>query len=393
MSMSQEEIEALMNGLDFEDDSSKEETAPKEQVETKDEIAQEPQEEQGTENSTMSEDDINDLIEQTENIVNSKNDDGEEESVDDILNSIEQSEATTDSTEKIDDILNEVETTEEAANYSEETDSSATSSTDEIEIKEETPSEEESASDEKKTPSVEESTSNEDEKYEGEFDEILSSIEGVEEESTKEESAESTKETVEESDKDGFTTEDIDSKIDNGVFPFPVEKDNKVVNQLSQVANDSEEKATKIFDVLSNILDYNNGIQNDVQELAAFNEKQTAMLSSLSQKFPNIDVFKQNLEQAEKMGSFISDINDKLNNGNMEIFEAMELMQYHDINRQKIERVMSVIRKLTVYLNNLFEDENEYQEISVAKHIHGDSSTGDLMAEDDLDALIAEFNK
>lgn len=174
---------------------------------------------------------------------------------------------------------------------------------------------------------------------------------------------------------------------------MPVEQDNKVVNQLSQVANDSEEKATKIFDVLSNILDYNNEIQNDVQELASFNEKQTAMLSSLNQKFPNIDAFKQNLEQAEKMGSFISDINDKINNGNMEIFQAMELMQYHDINRQKIERVMSVIRKLTVYLNNLFEDENDYQEIAVAKHIHGDSSTGDLMAEDDLDALIAEFNK
>ncbi len=85
----------------------------------------------------------------------------------------------------------------------------------------------------------------------------------------------------------------MDSKIDSGVFPLPVEEDTKVVNQLSAVANDSEEKASKIFDVLSNILDYNNAIQNDVKILNDFSEKQVAMLSSLSQKFPNIEVFKK----------------------------------------------------------------------------------------------------
>ncbi len=80
-------------------------------------------------------------------------------------------------------------------------------------------------------------------------------------------------------------------------------------------------------------------------------------------------------------------------NGNAEIFQAMELMQFHDINRQKIERVMAVIRKLTIYLNNLFEDQGNHQEIAVAKHIAGDTNTDDLMASDDLEALIAEFNK
>ncbi len=40
------------------------------------------------------------------------------------------------------------------------------------------------------------------------------------------------------------------------------------------------------------------------------------------------------------MANYISNINEKLNSGNTEIFQAMELMQYHDINRQKIERVM-----------------------------------------------------
>ena len=66
-------------------------------------------------------------------------------------------------------------------------------------------------------------------------------------------------------------------------------------------------------------------------------------------------------------------------------------MQFNDINRQKIERVMSVIRKLSSYLNNLFEDTHQ-KELPVAKHIQGDTDTDDLVG-DDLDKLIAEFNK
>jgi hypothetical protein len=75
----------------------------------------------------------------------------------------------------------------------------------------------------------------------------------------------------------------------------------------------------------------------------------------------------------------------------MHIFQGMELMQFNDINRQKIERVMSVIRKLSIYLNNLFEDDNP-RELPMARHIHGDTDTEDLVG-DDLDKLIAEFNK
>ena len=40
-------------------------------------------------------------------------------------------------------------------------------------------------------------------------------------------------------------------KIKKGYSLLPAEKDTKVVNQLNQVANDSEEKVSQIFDVLS----------------------------------------------------------------------------------------------------------------------------------------------
>lgn len=348
MSMSQEEIESLMNGLDFEDESPSEESSTEESVPT----------------GNMSEDDINDLIAQTEDLSVSNDEDNSstEESVDDLLNSLEDIESSSENSEdetNIDDILKELE---ENDNSLEET---------------------------AVVETVEESTDDD-------IDELLSSIDNMKEpefipvEKVVEEKP-SVSVTSPEKDTDGIGKDWTDNKIQAGIFPLPVEDDTKVVNQLSEVATDSEEKATKIFDVLSNILDYNNGIQSDVKELSTFNEKQIAMLSSLSQKFPQIDAFKDNLVQAESMETYITGVNDKLNDGNNEIFQAMELMQYHDINRQKIERVMSVIRKLSTYLNNLFEDDGNREEVAVANHIHGDN-TKDLMDDEDLESLISEFN-
>jgi hypothetical protein len=90
------------------------------------------------------------------------------------------------------------------------------------------------------------------------------------------------------------------------------------------------------------------------------------------------------------MSGLIKSSKELLNSEDSQIFQAMELMQFNDINRQKIERVMSVIRKLSLYLNNLFEDDGSSKDVAVAKHIHGDA-TNDLIG-DDLDKLIAEFS-
>lgn len=181
-------------------------------------------------------------------------------------------------------------------------------------------------------------------------------------------------------------------QIENGVFPFPVEKHNKVVNQLYQVAQDGEEQATKIFDVLSFILDENNNIQKNSKLLDEFITKQTILLQNLVKKFPNISVFQENLASARSVSSCPSEINSKVGLENAQLFEAMELMQYNDINRQKIERVMSVIKKLSNYLNNLFEDETGSPDVKVAKHIHGDDSN-EIVADNDLEALITEFGR
>ena len=200
-------------------------------------------------------------------------------------------------------------------------------------------------------------------------------------------------ETVTKSNKsdDDIVKEWSSSKISEGVFPFPAENDTKVVSQLSQVANDSEEKVSQIFDVLSLTLDNNSEIRKSIKSYEEFILSQNKLLNSLSNKFPKIGVFQEQLEKVKNFESSIKSLKTLLDDEDMHIFQGMELMQFNDINRQKIERVMSVIRKLSIYLNNLFEDDNP-RELPMARHIHGDTDTEDLVG-DDLDKLIAEFNK
>jgi hypothetical protein len=192
-------------------------------------------------------------------------------------------------------------------------------------------------------------------------------------------------------DKDEIVKEWSSSKINEGVFPFPAENDTKVVSQLSQVANDSEEKVSQIFDVLSLALDNNNDIRKKIKGFEEIAVSQMAFSNLLCDKFPNVSQFNEQLEKINQLQLDLKDLKTLLDNEDVHIFQGMELMQFNDINRQKIERVMSVIRKLSLYLNNLFE-EDAPKDIPMAKHIHGDTGTEDLVG-DDLDKLIAEFNK
>jgi len=225
------------------------------------------------------------------------------------------------------------------------------------------------------------------------FDDIMSQIDGITEETQSTNEPVQVKEKVVEEDinADKIVKDWTDTKINEGVIPLPAEKDTKVVSQLNQVANDSEEKVSQIFDVLSLSLDNNNAFRAKVSEMDELLVSQNKLLMSLHAKFPNIEIFKSNIEKIEEVNKSLESMKSIMNEEDMKIFEAMELMQFNDINRQKIERVMSVIRKLSLYLNNLFEDEYTDQEIAVAKHIHGDE--GEVLIGEDLDKLIEEFGK
>ncbi|MGA1932548.1 hypothetical protein ACH5BF_07475 [Arcobacter sp. YIC-464] len=334
--MSQEEIEALMNGLDISDDENESaessdttvdtseidelisQTQSEEKTSVPEEVPVEPAEPEVSSNETVDNDDIDALLRDFDN-----------------------------SSENIstDDILDDLET-----NIS----SDDTSSDDDI-------------------------------------DALLSQIDGIKEDEPVESPKPEVKEQNNPVDADKIVRDWTDTKINEGVIPLPAERDTKVVNQLNQVANDSEEKVSQIFDVLSLGLDNNNEFRTKVSDIEQFLVSQEKLLKSLNAKFPNIEVFKQHVQKVEEVNQSLEAMKTIMNEEDMKIFEAMELMQFNDINRQKIERVMSVIRKLSLYLNNLFEDEYTDQEIAVAKHIHGDE--GEVLIGEDLDKLIEEFGK
>lgn len=218
------------------------------------------------------------------------------------------------------------------------------------------------------------------------LDDILAGIDGIVDEEPETTDAGASDST----DLSESSANDIESLIDQNQYPLPAKDENKVVNQLNQVADDSEEKASQIFDVLSFILDENSEIQNHNKNMGVFIEEQVKLLESLAVKFPNIGVFKENLETAKTLADSSKELDDRINGENNKIFEAMELMQYHDINRQKIERVMSVIKKLNMYLNGIFEDDSGKDEVQIAKHISGDSN--EIVDADDIESLISEFS-
>ena len=70
---------------------------------------------------------------------------------------------------------------------------------------------------------------------------------------------------------------------------------------------------------------------------------------------------------------------------------VMDIMQYQDIHRQKIERVINVMRALSKYMNTLFEGKiDDDKRVASAQHIPGDDSD-DLASTDDIEALLAQF--
>ena len=356
MSMSQEEIEALMSGLDIEDDSS--------------------DAEESSTNTKVNTQEIEELLAQTEDYKKedskSKNDEDSKISINDSKDIISKKEESRVKTDEIEQLLHDIET-------------NSSTSKDDIEEDEKEDSFEDL--DLVSLDKLEDELKSSNSTTEEEPSVIETSKTKTKEEPLKEKEVIVKKE--ERSDEDvakDWTT----SRIEEGVFPLPAEKDTKVVSQLNQVANDSEEKVSQIFDVLSLTLDNNTELRNSLKSIELFISSQTSLLESLNTKFPNIDVFTEHLNNVKSVSITLDSLKQQANAEDAQIFQAMELMQFNDINRQKIERVMAVIRKLSMYLNNLFEDDGTASNVAVAKHIHGDHSSD--LAGDDLDKLISEFS-
>ena len=193
-----------------------------------------------------------------------------------------------------------------------------------------------------------------------------------------------------------------EEKVDDGLpsgytegtshqWPMPATDENKMVHQLDDVTKESEEKASEIFDIIENI---SNDLMEKEENLSSVVDVLTSnieLFTTLTTKFPDVEAFSTQLEKNKSALSEASETIEVLQSSGDSIMSVMDIMQYQDIHRQKIERVINVMRALSKYMNTLFEgkidDENR---VSSATHIAGDS-TEDLASTDDIEALLAQF--
>lgn len=176
--------------------------------------------------------------------------------------------------------------------------------------------------------------------------------------------------------------------------PPPPTKEHKVVGQLDDVTKDSEIKATEIFEKLELISDFMANIEQKAQNLSDILDKNIEIFAILSEKFPEIEHFSSCLKNNENAKESIKSIEENAQAGSDEVMMIMDIMQYQDIHRQKIERVINVMRALSKYMNTLFEGKIEdTKRVGSATHIEGDSSTEDVVSNEEIEALIANLGK
>ena len=176
--------------------------------------------------------------------------------------------------------------------------------------------------------------------------------------------------------------------------PPPPTDDHKMVNQLDDVTKESEEKASLIFDHIEKIGDELMEAEGTLADVASTFQSNIELFENLSAKFPDVQAFKVQLEKNRSAQGIVEEHIQGLQGHGDAIMNIMDIMQYQDIHRQKIERVINVMRALSGYMNELFSGRiDDDKRVASAQHLPGDTNTEDVVSSDDIEALLASFNK
>ncbi len=189
---------------------------------------------------------------------------------------------------------------------------------------------------------------------------------------------------------------DEDKQGGDSSWPPPMpSNENKIVHQLDDVTKESEEKASQIFDMLEAISNEAMSIEEKIDGISSALEANVDLLEKLAGKFDSIPKFAEQAQKSREALDQMGTIAEGVSSIGMNCMSAMDVMQYQDIHRQKIERVINIMRALSNYMNKLFEGKiDDDKRVGSAKHIHGDDTTSkEVVDEDDIEALIAAFGK
>ena len=212
--------------------------------------------------------------------------------------------------------------------------------------------------------------------------------EAIEDENHLEETPEENSENLHEENLDPIT-----ASVEAAELPFPATDENKMVHQLDDVTKESEEKATEIFDIIENISNDLMDSEETVNDVIKALNANRDLFETLSTKFPDIETFKTQYKINEDALEKANNVVETLQNSGDAIMNVMDIMQYQDIHRQKIERVVNVMRSLSRYMSTLFEGKiDDEKRVASATHIVGDTHN-DVASDDDIEALLEQFGK
>jgi len=219
----------------------------------------------------------------------------------------------------------------------------------------------------------------------------LDELDDTTEENAEEEVADEVAETIDEetdsSEPEGYAEDTAHH------WPLPATDENKMVHQLDDVTKESEEKASEIFDIIENISNDLMEKEGDIQKSIDTFNANIALFETLAEKFPEVEAFGTSLTQNREALEGANSTMEALQNSGDAIMSVMDIMQYQDIHRQKIERVINVMRALSKYMNTLFEGKiDDDKRVSSAQHIAGDTHN-DVASDDDIEALLAQFGQ
>ena len=176
-------------------------------------------------------------------------------------------------------------------------------------------------------------------------------------------------------------------------WPLPATDENKMVHQLDDVTKESEEKASEIFDIIEDISNELMEKETHVQKSIKVFSENVELFTTLTEKFPDVEAFQNSLEINTDALKGMEETLEMMQSSGDSIMSVMDIMQYQDIHRQKIERVINVMRALSNYMNTLFEGRiDDDKRVSSAQHIAGDTHN-DVASTDDIEALLAQFGQ
>jgi hypothetical protein len=115
-------------------------------------------------------------------------------------------------------------------------------------------------------------------------------------------------------------------------------------------------------------------------------QKAGEVLDQLDLLLSTVDLIEDELKHSNH-----NNVLESLNNMRNIVFDAMSMMQYQDIHRQKIERVINIMRDISNRMSSTLDDIESNSYSKSAKYIDGDS-IDDLISHEDIDSLISQIN-